>query len=87
VDVIKAEFPEVGKKLSKKIDSLSTLDEKAACIWLFMRYRDKAKGSVAQRLSNVIKKQLDDIAKNKKVENRFIVPEYIQKAILTVTSE
>lgn len=86
-DVLKVEFPEVGKKLCKKIESLNTLDEKAACIWLFMRYRDKAKGSFAQRLSNVIKKQIKDIENNIEVDNKFIVPEYIKKAILTVTCE
>lgn len=81
------EFPQVGIKLSEKIDSLNTIEEKATCIWLFMRSRDKAKGSVAQRLSNELKNQNQKKILEETVDNPFTVPEYIKKAIFSVTKE
>lgn len=45
-EVLVAEFPIVGKQLCNKLKSLKTSEEKAACIWLFIRYRDKVKRSI-----------------------------------------
>ncbi|SNS69969.1 AAA ATPase domain-containing protein [Anaerovirgula multivorans] len=84
---IKEEFPIVGKSLSEKLSSLETIDEKAACIWLFIRYRDNSKGALAQRLCNKIRKQRENISKGIAVENAFEVPEYIKRAIFAVTEK
>lgn len=43
-----------GPKLESKVGLLSQLSEKAACVWLFIRARDKCKGAVAQYISQVI---------------------------------
>jgi putative ATP-dependent endonuclease of OLD family len=84
---IKEEFPIAGKKLSNKLSSLKSLEEKAVCIWLFIRYRDSSKGAIAQRLCNIISKQQENIEKGVAVENVFEVPEYIKKAIFAVTEK
>lgn len=84
---IKEEFPIVGKALSKKLSSLKSLEEKAVCIWLFIRYRDSSKGAIAQRLCNIISKQQENIEKGVAVENVFEVPEYIKNAIFAVTEK
>ena len=84
---IKEEFPIVGKTLGKKLSSLKTNEEKAACIWLFIRYRDSSKGAIAQRLCNIIRKQQENIENGVAVENAFEVPEYIKNAIYAVTEK
>lgn len=84
---IKEEYPSAGKSLSEKLSSLSSIEEKAACIWLFIRYRDSSKGAIAQRLCNIIRKQQENIAKGITVEDTFEVPEYIKNAIYAVTEK
>ena len=84
---IKEEFPIVGKTLGEKLSSLKTNEEKAACIWLFIRYRDSSKGAIAQRLCNIIRKQQENIENGVAVENAFEVPEYIKNAIYAVTEK
>lgn len=85
--ILEEEFPQVGIKLGKKIDSLTTIEEKATCVWLFIRSRDKAKGSVAQRLSDELKRQNEMTIKGETIETPFIVPDYIKRAIYNVTKE
>lgn len=86
--------PQVGKSLYNKVEQLDRIEEKAAAIWLFMRERSKSKGEVAQALSRRLTKKVvysknpdgsfsDDIP----ASSDFIVPEYIKKAIFTVTKE
>lgn len=86
--------PQVGKSLYDKVEQLDRIEEKAATIWLFMRERSKSKGEVAQALSRRLTKKLvysknpdgsfsDDIP----AVADFIVPEYIKKAVFTVTKE
>lgn len=77
----------MGKSLSEKLSSLETIDEKAACIWLFIRYRDNSKGALAQRLCNIIRKQRENISKGIAVKNAFEVPEYIKRAIFAVAEK
>lgn len=84
---IKEEFPIVGKTLGEKLSSLKTNEEKAACIWLFIRYRDSSKGAIAQRLCNIIRKQQENIENGVAVEKAFEVPEYIKNAIYAVTEK
>ncbi len=84
---IKEEFPTVGKSLGEKLSSLKTDEEKAACIWLFIRYRDSSKGAIAQRLCKIIREQQDSIENGVAVENIFKVPEYIKNAIFAVTEK
>jgi putative ATP-dependent endonuclease of OLD family len=84
---IKEEFPIVGKTLGEKLSSLKTNEEKAACIWLFIRYRDSSKGAIAQSLCNIIQRQQENIENGVAVENAFEVPEYIKNAIYAVTEK
>lgn len=84
---IREEFPIVGKTLSEKLSSLKTDEEKAACIWLFIRYRDSSKGAIAQRLCNIIRKQQENKENGVAVENAFEVPKYIENAIYAVTEK
>lgn len=84
---IKEEFPVVGKVLSEKLSSLKSIEEKSACIWLFIRYRDSSKGAIAQRLCNIISKQQEELEKGATVDSIFEVPEYIKNAILSVTEK
>ena len=57
VEAIKNCYVDLGPKLEEKIATLSELSEKAACVWLFIRTRDKCKGAVAQYISQVISDQ------------------------------
>lgn len=77
----------MGKKLEKKVKSLTTLNEKATCIWLFIRTRDKCKGMVAQYISQVISDQNKLRKQKKKIDKEFIIPEYLKNAIYSVTEQ
>lgn len=86
--------PQVGKRLYNKVEQLDLIEEKAASIWLFMRERSKSKGEVAQALSRRLTKKLvysknpdGTFSDNVPAGADFIVPEYIEKAIFTVTKE
>lgn len=80
-------YPQVGPKLSERVASLNTDEERAACIWLFIQTRNKSKGSFAQALSKIIRDQVEKLAENIEVEKKFCVPLYIRKAIYAVTEE
>lgn len=54
-------------------------------IWLFIRSRDKSKAQIAQALSRILQKQINDLATGVKIEKPFIVPNYISRAIYTAT--
>lgn len=85
LDAIIAEFPQVGASLKTLVDSEESISNKALRIWLFIRARDKSKGQIAQALTQLIKKQNEDMRKGVAIENPFVVPTYIAKAIYAVT--
>lgn len=64
-----------GAKIRSKVGLLSQLSEKAACVWLFIRARDKCKGAVAQYISQVIcdqhelKKKENKLKRNSSFQN------------------
>ena len=72
---------------------MNDVNKKAACIWLFMRERSQQKASVAQALtSRIINKSIvikngDGNIVDDTTEVAFALPEYIKKAIYTVTKE
>lgn len=78
-------YPTVGPKLKEKVDCETCIKSKALKIWLFIRSRDTAKAQVAQELSRILKKQLDEINQGQDIEKPFVVPQYIQKAIFNIT--
>lgn len=78
-------YPTVGPKLKEKVDCETCIKSKALKIWLFIRSRDTAKAQVAQELSRILKKQLEEINQGQDIENPFVVPQYIQKAISNIT--
>lgn len=87
VEALKACYTELGPKLETKVSSLSQLSEKAACVWLFIRTRDKCKGAVAQYISQVISDQHELRKKGKKIQKEFVIPDYLKNAIYSVTEQ
>lgn len=91
IDSIKEVHPKAGKELSETIEKLENDEEKAACIWLFVRYRSQNKGEISQNLARRLKKELQNIKKpneeHASTYKIFQIPEYIQKAIYSVTEE
>lgn len=87
VEAIKNCYTDLGPKLEKTISTLSQLNQKAACIWLFIRARDKCKGAVAQYISQVINDQYELRKKGQKIEREFIIPDYLKNAIYSVTEQ
>ena len=87
IEAIKTCYVELGSKLEAKVATLSQLSEKAACVWLFIRSRDKCKGAVAQYISQVISDQQELRDKEEKIEKEFIIPEYLKNAIYSVTEQ
>lgn len=87
IEAIKTCYVELGIKLEAKVATLSQLSEKAACVWLFIRTRDKCKGAVAQYISQVISDQQELRNKEEKIEKEFIIPEYLKNAIYSVTEQ
>ena len=73
--------------IEEKIATLSELSEKAACVWLFIRTRDKCKGAVAQYISQVISGQKEQKNNKETIEKEFIIPEYLKDAIYSVTEK
>ena len=85
--------PQVGKTLYNTVEQLPDVYLKAACIWLFMRQRSQQKAEVAQALTKritdkkiIIKNANNSLEESDSMED-FIVPEYIQNAIFSVTKE
>lgn len=87
VEALKKCYTDLGPKLEEKVASLSQLSEKAACVWLFIRTRDKCKGSVAQYISQVISDQNELRKIGKEFEKEFTIPEYLKNAIYSVTEQ
>ena len=91
VDAITQAQPRAGAKLSEVLEKLKTDEEKAACLWLYVRDRSKYKGEIAQNLARRLKKELRIIQAQKlggpMIDNPFIVPDYIRDAILSVTEK
>ena len=86
--------PVAGKRLASVLAKLHTDEEKAACLWLYIRDRSKYKGEIAQNLARRLKRELttmlwprpesSDICA---ITKPFIVPDYIKKAVYSVTEE
>lgn len=87
VEAIKNCYTDLGPKLEEKIATLSELSEKAACVWLFIRTRDKCKGAVAQYISQVISDQKEQKNNKETIEKEFIIPDYLKDAIYSVTEQ
>lgn len=87
IEALKKCYTSLGPRLEAKIALLSSLSEKAACIWLFIRARDKCKGEVAQYISQIICDQHELKKNGKQIEKKFVIPEYLKKAIYSVTEE
>ena len=85
VEAIKSEYSELGPILEQKVNSLHDMNEKAACVWLFIRARDKCKGAIAQYISQIIKKQYEMKKKGETVDKEFIIPDYLKDAVYCVT--
>lgn len=87
VEALKKFYTDLGSKLEEKVASLSQLSEKAACVWLFIRTRDKCKGAVAQYISQVISDQHELRKKGLEIEKEFTIPDYLKNAIYSVTEK
>lgn len=87
VDAIKKEYKELGLKLEEKVKVLSDINEKAACVWLFMRTRDKCKGAVAQYISQIIRQQCELQKNNQEISKVFEIPEYLKNAVYCITEK
>ena len=85
--------PQVGKTLFDQVGRLTSINEKATCVWLFMRERSQQKAEVAQALTKritdkkILIKKVDGSFKESDSSGDFIVPEYIQNSIFSVTKE
>lgn len=87
IEALKTCYTDLGPKLETKVESLSQLSEKAACVWLFIRTRDKCKGAVAQYISQVINDQHELRKKGEYIQREFIIPDYLKNAIYSVTEQ
>ena len=87
IEALKTCYTDLGPKLETKVESLSQLSEKAACVWLFIRTRDKCKGAVAQYISQVINDQHELRKKGEHIQREFIIPDYLKNAIYSVTEQ
>ena len=85
VKAIKTVYLDIGPRLEQKIKSLSTLDEKAACVWLFIRTRNKCKGAIAQYISQIIREQYEMKKRGETIEKEFTIPVYLKEAVYCVT--
>ncbi len=87
IEALKTCYTDLGPTLETKVGSLSQLSEKAACVWLFIRARDKCKGAVAQYISQVINDQHELRKKGEQIQREFIIPDYLKNAIYSVTEQ
>ena len=85
IKAIKSEYSQLGPTLEQKVNSLHDMNEKAACVWLFIRARDKCKGAVAQYISQIIKKQCEMKKRGETIEKEFVIPDYLKEAVYCVT--
>ena len=89
LDAIKESHPISGDLLANTINNLNSNEEKAACLWLFIRDRVKYKGEIAQNLARKLKKDLQMIKESplkNRSHNSFVIPEYLKNAIIYVTN-
>ena len=87
LNAIKNTYPRLGSSVETKINELSSIQEKAACIWLFIQSRNECKGSVAQYLCQIIREQNEMKKKGETVGKEFIIPEYLKDAVYYVTEK
>lgn len=87
IEALKKCYKDLGLKLEKKVEALSELSEKAACVWLFIRAREKCKGIVAQYISQIIINQHVSKEKGQRLEKEFTIPVYLREAIYSVTEK
>jgi len=85
IEAIKSEYSQLGLDLEQRVNSLRDMNEKAACVWLFIRARDKCKGAIAQYISQIIKKQCEMRKKGENIEKEFVIPDYLKEAVYCVT--
>ncbi|MBE5956228.1 MAG: DUF2813 domain-containing protein [Lachnospiraceae bacterium] len=85
IEAIKNEYSKLGPVLEQKINKLHNINEKAACVWLFIRARDKCKGAIAQYISQIINKQCEMKKLGENIEKEFVIPDYLKDAIYCVT--
>lgn len=85
IEAIKSEYSQLGPALEQKVNRLHDMNEKAACVWLFIRARDKCKGAIAQYISQIIKKQYEMRKKGENIEKEFVIPDYLKEAVYCVT--
>ena len=83
--------PNESGKLEKKVNSLTDAEEKAICIWLYINYRSKYKGEIAQNLARLLRENITNdkncIFNKQNSEISFEIPNYIKKAIFSVTED
>ncbi len=87
IEAIKTVYKDLGKNLENKIKDLNDINQKATCIWLFIRTRDKCKGAVAQYISQVIKEQRIKEENGEELDKKFTIPDYLKNAIYSVTEK
>lgn len=87
VEAIKSEYPQLGPNLEEKVNSLQDINEKAACVWMFIRARDKCKGAIAQYISQIIKKQFEMKTRGETIAKEFSIPDYLKNAVYCVTEK
>lgn len=85
LEAIEYVFPQAGASLKALVEKEPDPQNSALRIWLFIRMRDKSKGQIAQSLCQILQTQARNIAAGIKIENPFIVPPYLARAIFTVT--
>ena len=85
IEAIKSEYSQLGPALEQKVNSLHDMNEKAACVWLFIRAREKCKGAIAQYISQIIKKQCEMRKRGEYIEKEFVIPDYLKEAVYCVT--
>lgn len=85
IEAIKSEYSQLGSALEQKVNSLHDMNEKAACVWLFIRAREKCKGAIAQYISQIIKKQCEMRKMGENIEKEFVIPDYLKEAVYCVT--
>ena len=85
IEAIKSEYSQLGPALEQKVNRLHDMNEKAACVLLFIRARDKCKGAIAQYISQIIKKQYEMRKKGENIEKEFVIPDYLKEAVYCVT--
>lgn len=84
-------FPQVGKELFNRSEVSCDINEKATCIWLFIRERSQQKAAIAQALTRriidkkIIIKKAEGCYEESDCEIEFVIPEYMKNAIYAVT--